>query len=175
MNYNINPLYLINGIASGSGPSFRIGRKIICVSVQCRISVRNVQQSTTTDPFNSYSRFFIIYDKQTNGALAAGADVFSTVFTSPPVPIHPTAAMNLNNRDRFRVIMDEVVLLGYSLPIASITFYKKIRCETIFQSDNGNIADISTGALLFGFWDQNGVAAANPNMTASIRTRYVDN
>lgn len=173
-NYNIDPLQLINGASQGAGVSQRIGRTMMMRSIQCRISLRTPQIVTTADPFNSMSRFMIIYDKQTNGAVPLASTVLSNVYTVGPVPIHPTAFMNLGNRGRFKIIMDEVRWVGYSLPVANIYFYKKVNLETVFQSDGGGIADISTGGLFFLWWDQNGVAVGDNTMTFSVRTRFTD-
>ena len=86
---------LVNGMAQGSDFTNRIGRKYTNVAVQLEgyLGPQDSNVGTTK------CRIMLIYDAQPNGALPAITDVL-TASTS-------NAFMNLNNRDRFKVLCDE--------------------------------------------------------------------
>ena len=93
---------LVNGMAQGSDFTNRIGRKYTNVAVQLEgyLGPQDSNVGTTK------CRIMLIYDAQPNGALPAITDVL-TASTS-------NAFMNLNNRDRFKVLCDENYTLGQS-------------------------------------------------------------
>ena len=91
---------LLNSMAQGSDFTNRIGRKYTNVAVQLEGFLGPQDNSIGT----TKCRVMLIYDSQPNGALPAIADVL-TASTS-------NAFMNLNNRDRFKVLCDENYTLG---------------------------------------------------------------
>ena len=154
---------LINGIAQGADFNQRIGRKSQMKSV---LFNGNFFPSTTSA--NAYQGIYlrtaIIYDSQPNsGTFPLGTDIFAAN--------NPNSPMNLNNRDRFQVIMDirkqigsfntnaTPALVAGSPSNAYWNKYKKCSKETVFSGTAATIGSISTGSLyLFWIGDFNGVA-----------------
>jgi len=185
----ISPLNLIT---IGSSAWNRIGRKVSLKSVRVRGFI------TTTGNANaltvpSYHRFLIIYDKQPNGALPVLGDIFldqSSVAADSSVSL-VTSGLNLNNRDRFEIIMDKQHVLG---PItagganenAGFTdgdafgcvdwFYKLKNRETHYKADSSPavIGDISTGCLFMVTFANYAAGGECYAFNASIRLRYSD-
>lgn len=109
-------------------------------------------------------RVVIIYDLQPNsGALPSGTDIFAAN--------DPNAPLNLNNRDRFQVLIDVRKQIGSYLFNATPALaagspqnsywnkYKKCNKETVFSGVAATIGAISTGSMyLFYIGDFNGVS-----------------
>lgn len=92
----------------------------------------------------------IIYDAQANGATPAITDILQNgTYESP---------MNLNNRDRFRVLADKFYAMGANnyttgtlvagSPMPRIcSIFKKFRLETIYSGTGSTVASIQSGAF----------------------------
>lgn len=163
---------LLNGVAQGSDFSNRIGRKFTNVAIQLEGLIG--PQDTTSGP--SKCRVMLIYDAQPNGALPAITDVLTASTSS--------AFMNLNNRDRFKVICDHQCVIGYIQDTATqavstgegvdnVSVYKKINLETINDGTTAAIGDIQTGSL-FLLTVGNQPAASGANFNGAARVRFVD-
>lgn len=155
---------LINGIAQGADFNQRIGRKSQMKSI---LFNGNFFPGTTVSANASqgcYMRVVIIYDTQPNsGALPSGTDIFAAN--------DPNAPLNLNNRDRFQVLIDVRKQIGSYLFNATPALaagspqnsywnkYKKCNKETVFSGVAATIGAISTGSIyLFYVGDFNGVS-----------------
>lgn len=142
---------VLNNMSQGTDSIARIGRRINMKSV----FIRYMLDSNFTE--NIFFRTILVVDMQSNGALPAWTDIF--------VDTNSTTLTNLNNRDRFRILLDrqDVIEPGISGggPIAigtgnaggaTICFkqlYKKLNFVTTYNAGiQGTIADIQTGALL---------------------------
>lgn len=141
----------INGIAEGSGPSARIGRKALMKSIlfRCAVHPNNAQ----SNPDGTIVRILCVYDRQTNST----APTINDVLASGGI----TAPMNLNNRERFKILFDIFFTIGAAewdagagniLVAGSPTprykaIYKKINKYTIWDDSNDLVADISTGSI----------------------------
>lgn len=170
----------------------RVGRKILIKSIQGRLLLRSTLSETITVPTNGSSgsqmcRLLIIVDMQPNGAAPAITDIMTNN--------HPAANMNLNNRDRFKVLLDKTWVLdpfvadntatlsraGTANQAKTWKFYKKCNQETIFNATNGGtIADITSGALLRVIMGNQPPPVAGPpavgaaEFVISSRVRFVD-
>ena len=163
---------LINGMAQGSDFTNRIGRKYTNVAVQLEGLIN--PQDLNAGP--SKCRVMLIYDAQPNGVLPAITDVL-TAATS-------TAFMNLNNRDRFKVLCDHQAVIGYvqdtatqavstGLGVDNVSLYKKINLETICDGTTAAIADVQTGSI-FLLTIGNQPAANGANFVGACRIRFID-
>lgn len=164
---------LLNGVANGALFTERIGRKICMTSVQIR-GLIYPQDTITTD--NAF-RVMIVYDSQPNGALPAVTDVLLAATA--------TSMLNLNNRDRFKVLMDKQGVCGaQDTATATATFNRnpgvinvkkwlKLNHETVFDGATAAIGDVQTGSL---FLLTIGVQAVGGGslLTASLRVRFTD-
>lgn len=138
---------LMNGVALGTDYTDRIGRKIVLKSIFMKFTI---QPSTTSCPSGDSVRLLVVYDSQTNGAAPAVGDILNSATHIAP--------MNLNNRDRFKVLFDKhMTTEGNAFTAGAITagastpkftkFYKKLDHEMIFQGTAATVGSIATGAI----------------------------
>jgi len=160
-------LLLINNCVQGSDADDRLGRKATFVSFQMRCAVTLASTAVTN---GLLTRTILFVDNQTNGLTPAITDLLtSNVFESN---------MNLNNRDRFTILMDKVLGgTGGDLKNHGFKKFKKISVNTTFnQLNGGNVGDIQTGSLyLLTFLGTNCVTVTAPVTTGRIRLRFMDN
>lgn len=177
----------LNLVSAGSSYNNRIGRKTAMKSLYINGLFR--PQSTVAN--DAYCRVIVVYDMQANGVLPAWADIV----LSQTQAIATTAStaldnVNLNNRDRFRIILDHRVVLPQYSGAAVATgpvyptsteiqfheFRKLGRIETNYKADSSPavIGDVATGSLImFTFGDQ--AAGASYNLVCTTRVRFEDN
>lgn len=168
----------------GTDMTNRVGRKLTIRSFQARILVRTERAqlvTAATIPAQMVRVMFIV-DMQPNGAAPSITDILKYA--------HPTSPLNLDNRDRFKMVCDKVwtldpymVGLTASSTYASTTnqikhtkIYKKMSQEVIFNATNGGtIADITSGALLQVVLGSQAVSATNTAETViGTRVRFTD-
>lgn len=168
----------------GTDMTNRVGRKIQIKSIQGRGILRTERSELMTAAATpgQMVRYMILVDMQPNGALPALTDILKTA--------HPASPLNLNNRDRFRVLVDKQWALDpYYLNTTASTaaasmsnqckifkYYKKCNVETIFNGTNGGtIADITSGAILRVILGNQAVDADDTaEFTSSVRVRFTD-
>lgn len=135
---------ILNGVAQGTDYNQRIGRSTLLKSILFRISVGKSANNST----GSTCRFLIFYDAQTNGAAPAVTDVLAAASYLSP--------MNLNNRDRFKILCDTYIdTEAYTAdPIATGTFknetktmFKKFNMECQFSGTGATVGSIATGGI----------------------------
>lgn len=161
-------LTLLNGCSLGSDATNRVGRKIQMKSIQMRMSCL----ATTANAARFAGRVMVVYDSQANAAAPTQADIFqaATSWHSP---------MNLNNRERFKVIFDKLFtvdsLTGSNTdPWICKKFKKLPNLETIFNSGNaGTIGDIQTGSMYLVTL-ATGEATTTPGLVFYSRIRFAD-
>lgn len=157
---------LLNGCARGDDINNRIGRKTMMRSLQLTV-VSLVTAGTGVDQFH---RVLVVYDRQTNATALTGAQVLSTFGT--------TAFKNLENRSRFKILMDKTIHLNASNEPGSEKIWKKyfrFNLPVTYNSgDDGTVADITTGSL-YCLIVGNKVAGATAGTTGLYsRIRYND-
>ena len=157
---------LLNGCAQGSDATTRIGRKLVMKSLLLRYSWNMASTSTGGSPV----RIIVVYDKQANATAPAITDVL--------VADSFIGQNNLNNRDRFVILCDQI-----SAPIGAQSdssvggvIYKKINLETMFNAGSaGTIGDITSGSVYLFVAQTAGIGIANPSFTWRARIRFQDN
>lgn len=161
---------LINGVAIGDDVTDRIGSKINMISVQ----VEGFTENALTDNEHDAYRCWIVYDHQTNGALASYTDIFKTA-------AEPYALRNLQYRDRFTVLWDSKqkslpaqansLATPYYQGVTPVhTFlrkFKKFRATVNFKTNTAAIASIASGSLLFVVVS----TSSDAGVTMKVRTR----
>lgn len=130
---------LVNGVSQGSDINNRIGRRYTNVSVQMRYTC----QVSAITPTPAAARIMIVYDLQPNGATTVPilTDILQTATTTSP--------MNINNRDRFRVIYDKTHTVSPNGPEIFYTkMFKKLNLVTTNNAGTtATIGSIATGAM----------------------------
>lgn len=158
---------LLNGCPAGYAVNNRIGRKIRMRSIQGEMTVFlpativpnagaaiTFSANATTGP---RARLLVVYDRQSNGVVPYKGDVLAALADSgmgggaganTQVP-SISSFMNLNNRERFLVVVDKQVEVdGTWKKSTRIKFYKKLNLEVVYNSAvDGSAASIMTGAL----------------------------
>lgn len=152
-----------NAISIGAAINQRIGRQITLRSIQLHLIVKADADQTAMVT----CRYLIVYDRQCNGALAAGTDVLVAATVNSP--------KNLDNRERFTIIRDQTFGLLKDTEKAQYTdeYYRKLYHPVTYNAGvAGTYADINTGTLLF--LAVSTVATEMPVATGFLRVRYTD-
>ena len=130
-----------------------------------------VQNSVTSGTgVDQHHRFLLVLDSQTNGAAPAITDVLTSVST--------LAYPNLNNRSRFRILLDKTVVLNASAEPFSHTFEKHflpLNIAVTYNAGNtGTVADIATNSLYFIALGTQAAGATAGACTVASRVRFSD-
>jgi len=161
---------LINGVAQGTDFNQRIGRKTVMKSMLANITLFPNATALNGD----FVRLLVVYDTQTNSAAVPNVN---DILTGNDV----NAPMNLNNRDRFHVVMDKkytfypaTYTAGNVTGGAPVTRwcskYKKMTKDTIYSGTGATTGSIQTGAILFLALS----SGATINMNFYFRVRFYD-
>lgn len=157
---------LLNGCARGDDIATRSGRETVMMSIQFK-AYFGVTAGTGTDQLQ---RALLVYDRQTNGAALTAAQVLSTA--------NVVAPRSLENRKRFKILMDKTVTLNASGEPGSnefFQFYRRLRHPVEYNSGNaGTVADITTGSLYLVVIGSNAAGATAGALTWNSRIRFLD-
>lgn len=166
-------LVLLNGLAPGTGASQRIGKKCHFRSFLLRMNLGSNAGSGTL--FQGYVRVMVFLDTQANATAPTVAQLLETVTASSP--------MNMDNRDRFRVLHDSSHPLDQtawsSSSVRFMKVFKKLNVTTIYNNGTaGTVADITSGSIyLLTIAEQAGAGTAPtvfPRYDFVSRLRYDD-
>lgn len=184
--YQINTtgsITLLNGMIRGTDAAAnRIGRKVTLTKLFIRgyCSSENSQAvGTTTVSISQLARCLVIYDRQTNAATPALLDILKEA--------RPESQLNINNRERFTVLLDWQTCFG-PCQVSNSTFatsessvkefkeFRSLRLPMQFNATNaGDVTDINSGAI-FMVWVGNVAAGTGTDGNARLTTRitYLD-
>lgn len=130
---------LLNGVATGTDYNTRVGRKIRIRSIFIRGECTPVDATTGA----STGRGILFYDSQSNGA---GAPAITDVLdTSTSI-----SQLNINNRDRFKILWDFEFNIYNSAVRPNVVYkkkYKRCNLETIYNGTGATAASIQTGGI----------------------------
>lgn len=168
---------LLNGLVPGTDFNNRIGRKIFMNSLYIRGFCRHNNDFVANSASSGdLWRMIVFMDMQPNGAAPTVTDLLVTATSS--------SHLNMNNRDRFKVLIDKqyapgpwTALVGPPVNISGdrtafpVKKYKKINAETIYNAGAaGTIGDIISGAL-YMFWIGQYAAGSGVQGEAVVSTR----
>ncbi len=139
-------------IPEGTGESERVGRKITVKQIGWRFH-QTIEASTSSGTTSNVFRVMLYWDKQTNGATATVTDILSTA--------NYQSFNNLNNRGRFRILMDRTYGLNahagggngtsedYGEFLVEDTFFKKVNIPIEYTDDapTGAIATMTSNNI----------------------------
>jgi len=146
----------------------RIGAKIVIRSVEFTCNLSGIGDVT-----DGACRLLLVYDRQTNGAFPAIADVLSTA-NAAGVTIF-SAGINMTNKSRFSIIRDfRCTFDAVSKQTEIVHLYAKGRWESEFGSTDGDIGDIRTGAIYLIAFSGTMVGAGVNLLDGMARVRYYD-
>lgn len=179
---------LLNGCIQGTDIANRIGRKICVKSLTYRFTLKCAAADLVAAPGVTFYapgqmiRMIILWDMQPNGAAPAIGDVLTNAADN-------TSQLNLNNRDRFRIVKDKMFcfdpfwhvvvaddFVGFNHTTTAHKGYKKMNQEVIFNAGNaGGVGDIASGSLYVMFiGDAAAAANMNINLVGNTRVRFTD-
>jgi hypothetical protein len=193
-------VFLLNGMAQGVDYYQRVGRKVILKSIMLKGSV-TVEPTGNGNviPLASMScRVSVVYDAQSNGTLPSYADIYQSVDSVGTTTNTTFSGVNLNNRDRFKILKDWTMELRpkalqslvAGVPTTgnfvtdpgfhstkNLKWYKKLNQEMIFGDVADTIGSIQTGSLLLVIQSDGGGTVANsadPYLDMQCRIRFAD-
>jgi len=165
---------LLNGMAQGTTASTRIGRQIQMKSVH--VNVQFAAEADLGAP-GAHVHWALVYDMQTNAATPAYTDIYDAVL--------PTAARNVSNEKRFRVLAQGHCIITGRKPVAAeeigegqkqyVDKFLKIPLVTQYNAGvAGTVGDIQTGGLFFVFCSDIAAGTGDVDTVGTIRVRYTD-
>jgi hypothetical protein len=169
-------LVTLNGIAEGADYFNRVGRNITMKSIYINLLFRvqednnneNVASGAYTQPAgqqgvtntqtqvgNAFIRVLVVYDLQTNAILPpASAILYPNYYNTntgaqQQGSIDVTSFMNLDYRDRFKIILDKKFAMNAYGSSATYVLkkYKKLSTGVTYNSGIGGVGSINTGAV----------------------------
>lgn len=160
----------LNLMAQGTDAINHVGREVTLKSLYWQFACSLAATSAGASPI----RLVITYDKESNGApptIATGAvtDQFAQDQINTP--------NNLNNRDRFITLVDEIIeCLGTGGPQSFYRKgYRKIQLPMVFNSvGTATISAIQTGGIFATVWQNGNIITASPTNSLYTRVRFED-
>ncbi|QDJ95276.1 capsid protein [Capybara virus 35_cap1_1079] len=150
---NTGGVVLLNAVATGTDVTGRVGRKINMKSLKIGVNVFNQANVSSNLSIGVTVKISIVYDSQPNGS--GTVPTYTTIYKTA----HPYSPLNLDNRDRFKVLWTKnFVVAAYTTSASSLLAtgsptnttrvgYKKMNLPVIFGGTGATIGDIQTGAL----------------------------
>ncbi len=151
-------LILLNPLSQGTTRLTRIGNSVRFITLACNFKI-TINSSAT----NTTVRLLLIYDKQTNGAA--------------PVNIYQTSSIispfNPDQMYRYVILHQSSTSVSISgMQERVVSFTLPLYCITRYQSNNGDITDISTGSIYLGLLSDDNTNT--PSVEYYIRASFVD-
>lgn len=170
---NIVSNSLVNEITQGTGPSERIGRKIMVKSLYIQFTMLMNSISTANDA-SDVIRFIVYWDKQTNGAPATVPDILANI--GVPFQVRIQSFRDLENVNRFVTLMDKTVemnptasvVAGSLITIKDFRWYKKCNIPIEYSGPDNAIVNIRSNNIGILAITQNG----NTRVEIGSRVRY---
>lgn len=199
LNFNATGSIIpLNLVQAGSSFFNRIGRKIEMKSIDLTMQANPL--TVTRAAGADYVRVAVVYDRQTNGAIPSLQDIFQNTEQSGTNTTSSLAGVNLNNRDRFSIIIDKRIQLpavtltagvptnvwpnsfgaatGDSVGVGAMREFRALKgLLTHYKADSNPavIGDISTGALyLITFATETAGTEGFFGADWNVRLRYTD-
>jgi hypothetical protein len=176
---------LLNGMAQGTDYTQHVGRVFNMKSLLFRASIyathltydhaRQADTTTSSYPNQIGWRVLVVYDKQANGVLPTQGNILNAGSAARIKWLQPN---NLDNRDRFKVILDKKGTWdAYSNNHISFEKYIKLKGrEVVTQGTTNTIGSIATGSIvLFFITSEEPSGSANKlDMDFISRIRVID-
>lgn len=178
---------LLSGIPQGADYDNRIGRQIVCKSIELRGFIEPEDYNT----YSNYWRVLIIQDLQSNGTQPAEAEVLNSIvdMQSPGIKYSGIMSfMNLDNRARFKVIAAvDGVCGGIDLTsgaafaqdpqISRVNIYRSVNLPITYNNTTDTYGAIASGAIwiIASSWNA-GLSGTDYgcDFTFTARMRYTD-
>jgi len=149
----------LNLSVQGTSIFDRIGQKTIMQKLVLKLLLGNLRDVSSVYGAG-YVRILVVYDAQLNGIPLSAAAAATALLQNPVDLVSP---MNLDNRERFRIVLDKFFYLGATLMSATSEentystdrndaftkkFKQNMKLDTIYNQGNaGTAGDIQSGGL----------------------------
>lgn len=170
---NTGTILVVNGIASGTDVSGRIGRKVNMLKLQYGFNFNNtLSRLAASTGGNDLLRISVIYDSQPNGV----APAFNDIYDAAGSVNSSLCLLDVNGFDRFQELAVNWLQICDGGPNAQHMSRvvnlkrKKVR----YQGTGGGIANIATGALYIVLVTANPSDAQTSIVNGQTRLTYVD-
>jgi len=194
--YTLNSTFLytlINIVQTGNGAFNRVGRKINLENVYLNGYIDSLRTTTVGEQ----ARIMVIYDRQPTGTLPVntGADNVADTSATGTQNVNAMSGLNLNNKERFVIVMDERIFLPSQTVTAGVVTNPGIQqqtgnpnnllikrflnlqglsCEYKSTANPITIADIATGALYLVTCSVPLAGAEGYQFIGNVRLNYRD-
>lgn len=171
-------IVLLNGIAQGTDYNARIGRMGFWKTITMRLKFGPANEVNYGVPLAQFVRVLLVVDAQPNGVVMTAAQLLQTPSTQ--------AMANLDNRNRFTILMDKLIKIdpltsgatptaGYRGP-ALVKVYKKMSLTTTYSQTTATIGSIASNALYLVLLGDNASTSTATSIACygSIRLRFTD-
>lgn len=172
---------MLNGLAAGTDATARVGRRVTLKSFHLRafLQPRATYGAAGVARSRSLNRVMVVWDNNPNGGtIATITDILASATS--------TAHQNLNNRERFKVLMDVIGYQGgcvattvtapeFGTDFNVIERFQRLNNDVQFGGTGATIGDIQKGALLLVTIGNQVAGAGNGGeMNGTCRIRYTD-
>ncbi|AUM61714.1 capsid [uncultured virus] len=183
----------LNLIQVGSSMFNRIGRKIEMRSIRLVCEMLQIPGLTRATTTVELGRVMVVYDRQTNGAFPAIADILQDTEQTGANTTNSFSGINMNNRERFVTIIDKKITVPQGTATAGVLtnvfpndvmlpckwdeFRKLKGLTTHFKADSSPavIGDIATGGLyIVSLTNLTAAGAELFQLAWNVRLKYVD-
>ncbi len=166
----VQTFQVLNNVAQGVENVSRIGQKILMKSIYWQLQFEKL---ATDVSLNGYVRFIILLDRQPNSNLANWQTLLELPGTGNPA-VEAFSPNNLDQSKRYRVLHDQRIYFSKDNFEGRIAKgYRKLGMTTQYDGVGGSISDISSNSLLFCATGHITTGGAVPNVSGTIRLRYV--
>jgi len=165
----VEPLTLV---ATGSGPTERVGRSCRWHEAQLRLLFANNGNSDEIG-----CRIALVWDRQPSGVLPAASDIFQE--QSPGTGgLDGGAPPRMAAMDRFKILWDRYFPMANDADLVAQTVAVTLmleECVSVYSGTGANISDVSSGCMyLVGFGDAQQSPALAPVPSGSVRMLFSD-
>lgn len=161
----IGAVTLLNGCQQGDDIGNREGRQIQMRSIELKLHT----YGTAGTGIDQIHRILLVLDKNPNGVAPAIADIITA---------NTSGLRNLNNRKRFKILMDKRLVINASGEPGTnkvIKKYKQCAYTTQYNAGNaGTIADINNGAIFLVTIGSSIVGATAGTTFGYVRIRFTE-
>lgn len=155
---NTSTFFLLNGTAQGDDSQNREGNTAYFSSVYIKGEI------TVSDASNTV-RIMLIWDNQTNQGAPTEAALFA--YTAYP----HISTINYDQRERFRVLADDVYVVDSDDPVVYFKRFVKIGRKTYYSASTNVVGSINRGSLyLVAVSDS--AATSHPALTFQSRCHF---
>lgn len=159
-------------VATGSGPTERVGRSVKWVEAQMRFQLTAAGQAGGPEA----ARIAFVWDRQPSGVLPAASDIFKT--DGGGGGLQACAEPEMGKMDRFYIIWERIYPLNpetdQGIHVENLRLELE-SCVSVYSGSTAAITDVSSGALYaVAFSDTPPASSSFPLVIGTFRLLFAD-